>query len=106
VTLADVRYDGRGRTLSVEAEPSEPGETFTTRFVGTLAGVVGTPPPPEAVGVVLATVEGPRASYTLTGRELYVRAVVTSSLAPASPSVKDQRRQAWTQPVGWEGRVK
>jgi hypothetical protein len=105
VTLADVRYDGRAATLTVEAEASEPGETFTTRFVGTVAGADVETPRPEDVGVVFATVEGPRATYKLTGRELYVRAVVTSSLAPASPSVKDQKRQAWTQPVGWEGRV-
>jgi hypothetical protein len=105
VTLADVRYDRAAGTLTVEARPEDAGETFSTRFVGTVAGAGGTAPRPEDVGVVLATVEGPRASYALTGRELYVRAVVTSNRAAASPSVKDQKRQAWTQPVGWEGRV-
>jgi len=54
------------------------------------------------VGEVLATVEGTRATYTLTGEELYVRAVVTSSLAPENPSFKNQKAQAWTQPIGWE----
>jgi hypothetical protein len=44
-------------------------------------------------------VEGTRASYTLKGDELYVRAVVTSSKPPAVPSYANQKAQAWTQPV-------
>jgi hypothetical protein len=51
---------------------------------------------------VLKTVEGLSANYELTGQELYVRAVVTSSAPPRDPSFAGQRRQAWTQPVGWE----
>jgi hypothetical protein len=54
------------------------------------------------IGETLASVTGPVGSYTLTGRELYVRAVITSSLAPEKPIWKEQRRQAWTQPVGWK----
>ena len=54
------------------------------------------------VGQVLATVQGVSAKYTLTGKELYVRAVVTSNLPPADPSFEGQKQQAWTQPVGWE----
>jgi hypothetical protein len=50
----------------------------------------------------LKTVEGLTPKYELTGDELYVRAVVTSSKPPRDPSFKDQREQAWTQPVGWE----
>ena len=41
----------------------------------------------------------------LTGEELYVRAVVTSDRPPENPSFPDQKAQAWTQPVGWEGRI-
>jgi hypothetical protein len=55
------------------------------------------------VGKVLATVEGTKATYRLTGEELYVRAVVTSDRPPQNPSFPDQKAQAWTQPVGWEG---
>jgi hypothetical protein len=50
----------------------------------------------------LKTVAGLAPRYELTGDELYVRAVVTSSKPPHDPSFKDQREQAWTQPVGWE----
>jgi hypothetical protein len=54
------------------------------------------------IGKVLATVEGTKAQYTLTGNELYVRAIVTSSQEADDPSFKGQKKQAWTQPVGWE----
>lgn len=54
------------------------------------------------IGKVLATVEGTKAEYTFTGNELYVRAVVTSSLGAVDPSIIGQKKQAWTQPVGWE----
>jgi hypothetical protein len=56
----------------------------------------------DDVGKVLATVEGARAYYVLTGEELYVRAVVTSDQPPENPSFPGQKAQAWTQPVGWE----
>lgn len=56
----------------------------------------------DRIGESLARVTGTVGQYTLTGHELYVRAVVSSSLAPEKPVWKEQRRQAWTQPVGWK----
>jgi hypothetical protein len=45
--------------------------------------------------------EGAKPSYQMTGKELYVRAVVTSDQPHVDPSFTDQKQQAWTQPVGW-----
>jgi hypothetical protein len=116
VTLKDVRYSATSGTLELEVEP-EGDARYTTRFVGTLKGYdrtrrpvldkEGKPLPvtqrySDDVGRVLATVEGARATYRLTGEELYVRAVVTSDRPPANPSFPGQTAQAWTQPVGWE----
>jgi hypothetical protein len=119
VTLKDVRYTPGSKTLELEVEPQ--GDCrYTTRFLWTrknydparkpVLGKDGESLPvtqrySEDVGKVLATVEGSRATYRLTGEELYVRAVVTSDQAPANPSFPDQKAQAWTQPVGWEGWV-
>ncbi len=97
VELVDVRYDARNGTLTVEIEP-DGDAAFTTSFVGTLADT-------DSVGVTLASAEGTRAVYRLTGRELYVRAIITSDKPPQRPVWKGQKRQAWTQPVGWEGRL-
>jgi hypothetical protein len=96
VVLRDVRYDPAAGTLEVEIQP-DGDATFTTQFIGTPAG-----PNSAHVGIVLASVKGRKASYRLTGQELYVRAVVTSERPPANPSFKEQKSQAWTQPVGWE----
>lgn len=113
VTLRDVRYDPAGRVLDVEIEATE-GATYTTQFIGTaedydrkrepvLDGdgkpVAATQRYSDDVGRVFATVTGTTARYELTGKELYVRAVVTSSQAPINPSFEGQHQQAWTQPV-------
>jgi hypothetical protein len=124
VTLADVRYDRVNKKLELKIEPAE-GATYVTQFIGTLrgfdeasqpaAGADGQPPTDkqgkplrvsrrysEQIGQVLATSEGLQPSYTVTGKELYVRAVVVSSQPPADSSFSGQKAQAWTQPVGWE----
>lgn len=115
VTLRDVRYDAASRRLSLDIQPVA-GARYTTRFIGTPRGtsLEGKPRVDEKgkplattqkyaadIGRVFATVEGTNPSYTLTGNELYIRAVVTSSEPHPDPSTKDQRQQAWTQPVGW-----
>ncbi|AMV36046.1 PHP domain-containing protein [Planctomyces sp. SH-PL62] len=119
VTLNDVRFDAESKTLSLEIEP-QGDAAYTTRFIGTPQGYDRSRKPvqekdgkplavtqrySEDVGKVLATVEGLKAEYKLTGDELYVRAVVTANQAPANPSFPGQMAQAWTQPVGWQGRL-
>ena len=94
VTLKDLRFDPESRELHIEIQP-DGDATYETRFIGTLAAE------PENIGKVLATVPGNSATYKLTGSELYVRATITSSLDHVNPSYKGQKRQAWTQPVGW-----
>ena len=122
VDLRDVAYDADRRALRVAVRPAA-GATYTVQFIGSLTGVDtrGEPLEPAAdpaadakeqgrhrhrysdrIGEVLATVEGVEAEYRLTGQELYVRAVVTSSQPPVDPVWKGQKQQAWTQPVGWE----
>ncbi|QOV87455.1 PHP domain-containing protein [Humisphaera borealis] len=105
VVLSDVRYDAAAGALKVSVA-ADGDAKFVTRFIGTLAPDDGKSIPPEAVGVELAKVEGRNATYKLTGKELYVRAQITSDQTPANPCMKDQKKQAWTQPVGWEKRVK
>jgi hypothetical protein len=115
VTLREVRYSPEDRTLTLEVEPQGDAR-YTTRFIGTLKGYDPARKPvtdkdgkplaltqrySDDVGKVLATVEGAKATYRLTGEELYVRAVVTSDKPPENPSFPDQKAQAWTQPVGW-----
>jgi predicted metal-dependent phosphoesterase TrpH len=123
VTLRDVRYDATSKILEIEIEP-DGDATYTTEIVGTLKGVdtSSQDPPPlpkpktpdekvggrvsrrysDAIGKVLATQEGLKVRYQLTGKELYVRAIITSSKPPVDPAWEGQHRQAWTQPVGWE----
>jgi hypothetical protein len=120
VVLADVRYDADKRSLEIDIAP-DGDATFTTEFIGTLQGVTTAgedlpkvAPPKKGrtskkysdqIGAVLKKVDGLKARYELTGKELYVRAVVTSSRDADDPSFAGQKRQAWTQPVGWKLRA-
>ncbi len=97
VTLTAVTFDDTSNTLSLAVKP-DGDATFTTRFIGSVTEAGSKP----QIGIELAAVEGLTPSYTLTGRELYVRAVVSSSEPPVDPVWKEQRQQAWTQPFGWQ----
>jgi hypothetical protein len=119
VTLRDVRYDATKKLLQLDIEP-EKGVEYTTQFIGTKQGYdaksqerTGRDGKPlrttrkysPEVGQVLATAKGESPAYQLTGDELYVRAVVTSTKPHQDPSFKGQHQQAWTQPVGWKERL-
>ena len=104
VTLNDVRYDAQSKRIEIDIAP-DGDATYTTHFIGTPKNFSEggkTPLDSEKVGITFAKVQGPTPSYTLTGDELYVRAVITSSQPPKNPVWEEQREQAWTQPVGWK----
>lgn len=123
VLLDELSFDPQSGTLTVAVRP-QPGARYTIDFIGTPVDYDRTvrtiqPPPREGkpvrpvvvyskdVGKVLASVEGTRATYRLTGRELYVRAAIRSTQRmPNPPKGEGQFQEAWTQPVGWEKRVK
>jgi hypothetical protein len=120
VELKSFSYDAATQEYKLEIAGAE-GAEYTTQFIGTEIDADTTSQPPGEdkegkpirasrkysgeVGKVLATVKGASASYKLTGRELYVRATVTSDKPVADPVFKGQLQQAWVQPVGWEKRV-
>ncbi|MDZ4849758.1 MAG: hypothetical protein SGI77_10715 [Pirellulaceae bacterium] len=117
VTLDEVAFDKKTRKLRVSVKQTG-DEKYRIDFVATLKKVapessaertkevVGDEglrglPTPENTGRIVATFEGTEAEYPMNGTELYVRAVVTSNLPPVDPSWKEQKQQAWTQPVGY-----
>ncbi|XZE32709.1 PHP domain-containing protein [Pirellulaceae bacterium SH501] len=92
VSLKDVRWDASTSTLSVEIEP-EPNVQYTTEFIVTSKDAEF-----EQIGRLAKKSTDLQSSYTLAAGETIVRAVVTSSIAPADPVLEDQKQQAWTQP--------
>jgi hypothetical protein len=115
VELESIDFDAEsGRyALAIDAEP---GVTYTTRFIGSRNGTStesepivdesGTQRPVtrrygSGIGEVLAEIQGPTPAYRMRGDELYVRAVVVSSLEVERPTREMLNRTAWTQPVGW-----
>jgi len=111
IVLKDLKFDGK--TLEV-AIKSEFGVSYTTEFVGTVKGYDPTSRPvidssgrkvratriySEQIGKVLTKVKGTRASYTMRGDEIYVRAKVTSTKLKDNPSFEGEFEAAWVQPV-------
>lgn len=87
--------------LRVEVQP-EDGVEYRVRFVGTLENVRGRPLDTlsdSEVGQILQESKGTQAAYHLTGRELYVRAVVESSKLMENPGQVGDFEKAWIQPV-------
>ena len=121
VELETVHFDPGKQTLRVQIKPSGSAR-FVTEFVGTPIDFDATSSPrinqktkkeipgtrnySADVGKVFKTVKGLTATYQLTGKELYVRARITSDQAPNNPTTESPRRQAWTQPVGWQKHMK
>jgi hypothetical protein len=111
VVLDEVGRDGNALRLTIRAEP---GVTYKTQFVATMADAKLDATPrldndgkplavtsdysPE-IGKVVAESNELRPSYTMTGKELYVRAKVTSSKPHPNPYEKGDVEVAWTQPV-------
>lgn len=115
ILLSEVHFDKAARRLSLKIQ-GRPGVSYTTEFRGTLSGydrAVREVPTPEGdnhpvrlqhseeVGQILATSTSLEPSYQLTGRELYVRAVIRSDEEMNNPITPGEKQQAWTQPVGW-----
>jgi hypothetical protein len=109
--LRDIEFDGR--TLTVKIRPRL-GVSYRTQFIGTLKGcdlssrpavdgegneVNATRIYSDEIGRTLKEVEGTKASYRLSGEELYVRAKITSSRPKENPSWQGQLEAAWVQPV-------
>ncbi len=104
VVLDQINYNADTKTLSLVI-PAVAGVQFTTEFVATLRPTISkdqeSPPLPtaEQIGQVVASSHSLTPSYTFTGKELYVRARVSSSAAHPDPSLVNQKQQAWTQPI-------
>ena len=111
VLLDETTRDGNTLRLAIRTEP---GVTYKTEFIATLKGTKldavakldkdGKELPVTAdysadIGKVAATSTDAKPSYTFTGKELYVRAKVTSSKPHPNPYAKGDVEVAWTQPV-------
>ena len=92
VTLRDVRFDAEKNSLSVSIDPDAQA-TYRTDYIVSKKG-----DDPEKIGIVAASSTELESSYQLQDDDLYVRAMVISSLKPTDPVWDEQKQQAWTQP--------
>ncbi len=95
------RIESNGKKLTIHIQ-AEPGVAYTTRFLGTRwlpdSDGDGRPEVGPAGEVLDQTMDNP-ATYTFTGDEVYVRAVIISSKPHPNPFAKGDLEMAWLQPV-------
>jgi hypothetical protein len=111
VVLDDVERTPAGLRLAIRAEP---GVTYRTEFVVTMKDAPLTSEPvkgpdgadlpvtrtySDQIGKVVAASTDAAPAYRFTGKELYVRAKVTSSKPHPNPYQKGDVEVAWTQPA-------
>lgn len=111
VALESVTSSSEGIEVSIKTTPDA---TYRVEFIGTRKGFDPKHEPyldkdgkplrvterySDDIGKVLATVDGPNASYKFSGDELYVRARITSSRKHPNPSEVGEFERAWTQPA-------
>lgn len=80
-------------TLSLAVEPV-PGTNYTIQFWGARSSSTG-----EKARVLLKEVKGTKASFKLTGKDLFVRAKVISDTPQPNPFQEGDVESAWTQPL-------
>jgi hypothetical protein len=98
VRMSEVEVEGDGVCLAIDGEL---GVTYRTEFIGTLAAndAERAKVKLEDIGRVLAVSNEMTPEYKFTGRELYVRARVTSSKPHPNPYAEGDFETAWIQPV-------
>ncbi len=95
-----IAFVGTTMDTSVQAETVIPAEKVPEEEIHRKAPARFTGIYSQQIGKVLFSVKGTRASYTFTGKELYVRAVITSSrFVSWLPPQAGVYQKAWTQPV-------
>lgn len=92
VAIDDVQSDASAYVVSARARE---GETLATSFYGLRATAQGFGEP----GELLLSTDASPARYVYAGDEVYVRAVVTSSLAHPRARAAGEPQRAWLQPV-------
>ena len=102
VYLDELVWDQKNRTIRLGIR--EDGDsTFTSELIGTRTTYI----PDDAggdtgVGEVIDSRTGRSITFKVPEDALYARVTVTSSRAATNPSFDGQKKQAWTQPIGWE----
>ncbi len=112
VTLASIDRGEKHLGVTIDTEP---GVTYTTRYVGTRKGFDTTTSAfadqdgnavagssliySDTIGEVLYETTDATSRYEFKGDELYVRATITSDKAMENPPVAGDLERAWVQPV-------
>ncbi|MCF6314255.1 MAG: hypothetical protein L3J39_17535 [Verrucomicrobiales bacterium] len=102
IYLNQISWDKKTRkiTLVIQADDTN---TFTSELIGTRKNYQADAEKGKTgIGEILASKQGKSITFMVPNNVLYARITITSSADHHNPSYQGQKKQAWTQPVGWQ----
>ncbi len=101
VYLDEISWNKKTREITFEIQ-ADGDSNFTSELIGTRKNYQANADKGQTgVGEVLATKKGHSITFPIPEDLLYARITITSSKGATNPSFDGQKKQAWTQPIGW-----
>ena len=102
VYLDEISWNKKSRELKLKIQ-ADNNSTFTAELIGTRTNYKANADKGKTgISEVLASKKGTDVTFKVPQDVLYARVTITSSLPHTNPSFDGQKKQAWTQPVGWK----
>jgi len=100
--LDEISWNKKTREITIEIQ-ADGESTFTAELIGTRKNYQANADKGKTgIGEILASKKGRSITFAVPKDVLYARVTITSSAAHSNPSFDGQKKQAWTQPVGWK----
>ena len=101
VYIEEMTWNKKSREISLKIK-SDDDSTFTADLIGTRKSYKANADKGKTgIGEVLASKTGTSLTFKIPQDALYGRVTITSSKGATNPSFDGQKKQAWTQPLGW-----
>ncbi|MFK5922324.1 MAG: hypothetical protein QM496_09100 [Verrucomicrobiota bacterium] len=102
VYLNQISWNKKTRKITLEIQ-ADSDSTFTAELIGTRKNYQANAEKGKTgIGEILASKKGKSITFAVPDNVLYARITITSSADHQNPSYQGQKKQAWTQPVGWD----
>lgn len=101
VFIEELTWNKKTRELSLKIK-EEGDSTFTAELIGTRNNYkANSDNGKTGIGEVIESKKGTSLTFKIPQDALYGRVTITSSKEASNPSFDGQKKQAWTQPLGW-----
>ncbi len=102
VYLDEISWNQKTRKITIKIQ-ADGDSAFTAELIGTRRNYQANADKGKTgIGEILASKKGRAITFAVPKDVLYARVTITSSAKHTNPSFDGQKKQAWTQPLGWK----